>query len=365
MSARKKAISAVLVLLCLGGTGWGAWQLGWHLWAMAEFRAARQALERRDFAQARAHLSGCLRVWPEEGETLLLAAQAARRGGALEEADSLLRQHQRLHGVSEAAAVERQLLQLQSGDMTGADSYLALCDASPETEQTALVLEALIRGGLRARDHVHAMRGVERWLRRSPTGPDHLRGLVWRGDVWLQLGASELAQSDYRAVLAVDGDNDDARLSLATSLVRFAPAEAMDHLEPLLRRRPNDQSVRFQVACCRHNLGHLEEARQLLDELLAEGLDQPALLQQRGAVALDLRQLAEAERWLRRACKLAPDDPEAARALARCLRENGKGDEAAEYEAKVKQKESEWRALYQQLFRETHQLYQETHRPQR
>src|SRR5262249_8218866 len=138
MRAGKNALYLVLVFLCLAGLGWGAWQLGWYLWSGAELRAARQALDQRDFPRARAHLAGCLRACPGDGESLLLAAQAARRGDALEEADGLLRQYQRLYGLSQAVAVERQLLQLQSGDLTEADGYLRYCDTFPEREQTPL-----------------------------------------------------------------------------------------------------------------------------------------------------------------------------------------------------------------------------------
>ena len=53
-------------------------------------------------------------------------------------------------------------------------------------------------------------------------------------------------------------------------------------------------------------MGQLEEARQLLDAMLADDPDRAPVLLERGRLALDMKQPAEAEAWLRRAVARAP-----------------------------------------------------------
>src|SRR4051794_28439670 len=51
------------------------------LLARRHLRAAEQAVQRRDFAQAGAHLADYLRLKPDDTDVRLLAARTARRGG--------------------------------------------------------------------------------------------------------------------------------------------------------------------------------------------------------------------------------------------------------------------------------------------
>jgi tetratricopeptide (TPR) repeat protein len=341
---RQIAVALVLFLLCVGGIGIGAWQIGWHVWGMAEWRAAKQALAQRDFTQARAHLAACLRIWPEDGDTLLLAAQAARRAGALAEARPLLNQYQRLHGLSKAHGTEWQLLQLQSGDVSEAGDYLAYCTAYPEAPETPLVLEALIKGALLASDGADAMTAVNLWLTRAEAPADRVQGLVWRGDVWMQLGYTGNSLRDYREALSLNPEDYDARVRLAACLAGFAPEDALEHLQYLQSRRPQDRAVLLHLGRCRRSLGQFTEASRLFDELLATDPEYTPALVERGRVALDLGQPAEAERWLQQAQAARPSDPTANQLLARCLHEMGKHTQARQYETLAAQGEARAKA---------------------
>ncbi len=74
------------------------------------------------------------------------------------------------------------------------------------------------------------------------------------------------------------------------------------------------------LAVSRHGLGQLDQAQPLLDELLATNpQDVPALIE-RGRLALDAQQPAEAETWLRRAEAIAPDHADVLLSLGRTLR---------------------------------------------
>src|SRR5262245_24426388 len=63
---------------------------GWYGWRAVRFHrdltAARQALAEYDFPEARRRLAACLALRPNDPMALLLATQAARRDGSLDEA---------------------------------------------------------------------------------------------------------------------------------------------------------------------------------------------------------------------------------------------------------------------------------------
>jgi predicted Zn-dependent protease len=86
--------------------------------------------------------------------------------------------------------------------------------------------------------------------------------------------------------------------------------------------------VLLGLARCRHRLGQLEEAQQLLDALLARHSRLPQAVGERGRIALDADRPAEAEGWLRQAVALAPDDRDALYALVQCLQRLDKAEEA-------------------------------------
>ncbi len=337
MSRTKRLL---VLLLLLSAVGLGAWHVGWYAWGKLELRAARAALENRDFAAAQGHLAGCLRAWPHDPETLLLAAQVARRAGDLKEAIRLQREYQQLHGVTEGLALERRLFHFQGGDTQTADTYLAHCAEALDSPETPLVLEALIEGSIRSGDLARAMAAANLWLERARSKADEVQGHVWRGDVWIQIGSAENAMPEFVRAVELDGDNDTARLHWAAALAASDPGQALEHLQRLLQKHPGDPTIRHQVARCRRYQGQLDEAARLLDELLAEYPDDFAVVFERGAVALELGESVPAERWLRRACVLSPDNPKVQRILARCLRQNGKAEEGKEFEERATQTEA-------------------------
>src|SRR5262245_23172616 len=77
-----------------------------HLWAWYHFRAAWYDLQCFHNPQAIRHLQACLRVWPTDGEVLLMTARAARRAGAYEEAAHSLEKYQQARGLDEKSSFE-------------------------------------------------------------------------------------------------------------------------------------------------------------------------------------------------------------------------------------------------------------------
>jgi predicted Zn-dependent protease len=123
----------------------------------------------------------------------------------------------------------------------------------------------------------------------------------------------------------------EARLRLVEALIREEPRQAIPHIEWMRQHHPDDVEVRFETArlCC--YLGQPEEAGKLLDAILALAPNKVPVLLERARVAMDMNQLEDAERLLRHALSLSPDRRDVNLAVADCLRQSGKYDEAKRY----------------------------------
>lgn len=107
------------------------------------------------------------------------------------------------------------------------------------------------------------------------------------------------------------------------------------HFEQLRARQPDNPAVLRGLARCRWDLGQLDEARQLLDSLLAAHPREAEALYDRGRLAMQLDQPAEAEAWLRKAVVEAPHHYEASYSLYQCLQRRGNNEEAAKQLARL------------------------------
>jgi tetratricopeptide (TPR) repeat protein len=316
------AALAVLGAACaVGGTHLRAWY-HWH--------AARRALERYHNDEAWGHLQVCLQTWPKDATTRLLAARAARRTEDFEEAERQLAECQRLDLRSESAMLEWALLQAHKGRLDLVERHL--CHLVDEGHpDTPLVLEALAQGYLRMYRLSNVLACVEHWLGLQR---DSVPALLCRGRAWERVHAYGKAVDDYRRVVQLDAESDEARLRLANALIEGDSEnkyeQATAHLEHLWGRRPNDPEVLVRLASCRANLDRTEEALRLLEALLAEHPDYEPALCGRGRLLLQQGRAAEAESWLRRAVAALPYDHAANYALYRCLiQQPGKEVEAA------------------------------------
>lgn len=315
-------LAAFVSLALLGAAA--AW--GWNAWAAGRsLRAAMAALERRDFAAARAHLADGLRRRPDDPALHLLAARAARRAGLYAEAGEHLDRCQRLVGVTDETRLEWDLLRVQQGELGAAERRLR-STITPEHPQAREVLEALAQGYLKAERLGDALEALALWLGRWPDDP---QALAWRGWVAEHLGNPREAAADYRRALESDAEHFEARLGLARVLLRGHQAqEAGEHFGRLRQSRPDEPDVLLGLAGCRAELDDRDGAVRLLDELLAQHPHHSRALTERGKLALEAGQAEQAEGWLREAVARAPDDREALYRLAQCLRRQGKGPEA-------------------------------------
>jgi tetratricopeptide (TPR) repeat protein len=298
--------------------------------------AARTALERRDFGAAVRELDTHLAHSPNDTAALLMAAQAARRGGDGPAAEAYLARFQAAGGSPAQADRERELRAWQDGRVGDAGRVLAYCRANPDDPAAPLMLEALARGLLAAGPPPLAVACLDEWLARSLSSADRVQALVWHGEALERLGLAPEAAADYRAALAADPNQSEARLRLARFLTRDQPAEALDHFQHLDRETPDRPEVLLGLARCRRQLGDLEAAADVLTRVRAARPDDPEVLIEAGVLAMDRGRPAEAEPLLRRAVALAPGRRDPNVQLLRCLRELGNAAAVRDQEAVVR-----------------------------
>jgi tetratricopeptide (TPR) repeat protein len=324
---------AGLVLLGLGGYPCARYLGAWRHCYLGE-----RALERGDPGQARAQLAACLQVWPKDARVLLLAVRAARRTGALDEAEQHLAACQEAGGVTEETTLEWALLRAQRGEFPQVEGYLRARIEDGRTDPLP-ILEVLTAELMRTRRLTDAEQYLDRWLERKPDDPV---ALVRRGWVAEHLFHDSAAAQYYLHALAVTPDNDNVRLRLAEIQERTGYAtEAVANFERLRGRQPGEPAVLLGLARCRRRLGQPEEARQLLEALLADHPLYAPALSERGRLALDAGQLAEAEVWLRKAADQDPHDRQIVYNLYRCLEQLGKQDEAHAWQERLGQIEAD------------------------
>lgn len=293
--------------------------------------AAHAALDRRDFPAARRELDAHLARSPTDADALLLAARTARRADDPAAADEYLRRFLDAGGTAEEAALEREMQRSQAGEVANAGAVMKFCTDHPDEPTVPYMLEALVRGLMRTGQLRTAFAAVDAWLARPLPPGDKDQGLFWRGQILEAVNRHAEAAAEYRKVLDLDPDHAEARFRLAEYLRTNDPPAALPLLQGLDGATPGRFEVRFALAQCRRQLGDLKEADALLAPLLAERPDDPAVLTEAGALALDRGQPAAAEPLLRKAVARDPNEREAHIQLARCLEETARPAEAREH----------------------------------
>lgn len=304
-------------------------------WAGYHAYAAQAALNRYHSAEALGHFDACFRVWPwsRSSHMHLLAARAARRQGDFDEAGRLLHECQDvLHDNSAEAVLEWAMLRAAMGDLEATASELRNA-ARLDPNRAPLVLEALAEGYLVMSRILDALRTTDTWLTLEPDNPQ-----AWfiRGKIHRQAGAAQAIAADYQRVLELDPQRTEARWWLARALISIGRYnEAYRELEIYGRSHANDADnqahwIEIQVhrAICLRLMERTEEARNLLDSVLAEQPHHGLALLTRGQMLMSQERYAEAESWLRQAVGVLPYDLKAQNALWECLRQQGKTEEA-------------------------------------
>jgi tetratricopeptide (TPR) repeat protein len=320
-----------------------------HLWAWYHLRAAREELRRYHNPQAIVHLKACLQVWPNDAEVCLLVARSARRARVYNDAEHYLEKYQQLKGCDDALTFEQLLLSAERN----VDSVEELCWHYVEQDhpEKSLIMEALARGYLRQYQLPKARLCLEHWLEIEP---DNVQALCLDGQLHLDYEkARAAAVESYRRAVQVDPESEDARLGLTAALLESKLyTEAVEQLDHLLQRHPNNLRVRLELAQCRSKMGDAAEALRLVEHVLAQQSDYAPALALRGRLALDSGQSEEAESWLRQAIARNPNDHDARVNLIRCLRQNDKEEEAEQQQRHLDQREADVKRFNEIITRE-------------
>jgi tetratricopeptide (TPR) repeat protein len=201
-----------------------------------------------------------------------------------------------------------------------------------DSADSLLIMEVLSWEYMWALRLVEARRLLDLLLKNRP---DDFDALVRRGWVAERLSDYETAQSVYAKAVALRPDSDSIRLRLAEIILMKEPKQALEHLHYLRQRRPDNPDVALVLARCQRQLGEFEEARQLLDDLLAKQSRNPGALNERGLLALETRDWDRSEKLLREAVAQDPHDLQITYNLYLCLERLGKKEQAQEYLTKI------------------------------
>jgi tetratricopeptide (TPR) repeat protein len=337
---KHRRLMGVLFGLLLSATA--VYVSGPYLRAGYHYQAGQKALERRAFIEAQKHAAVCLEVWPRGARSHLLAARAARRAGLLDEAQQHLDACPPSPDILEERQLERMLLQVQRGGLAEVDQLLRQ-QVELDHPQSPAILEVLSWEWMRTFQLGEALWATEVWLQRQPR---EIEALVRHGWICEHLSHKIDALEDYRQALALDPHRDPVRQRLAEILLSLhQDGEAAEQFEYLRRKRPEDSAALLGLVRCRIQQSRLDEAEELLDDLLAHHKEVRAALGERGRLALARGQLEQAEAWLRRAVAALPHDKDIVYNLICCLQRQGKDGEAEAYVARLRQIEEDARRM--------------------
>ena len=181
-------------------------------------------------------------------------------------------------------------LHLRGEKREASEELAALLLRSPDLTE-ALCSQARIQ--MELGDYGSAAESWERYHRLA-TGTAETRGAL--AQCYQQTERWAEAESAFRAELAIDLDNDQARLGLGLSLLHTQQhEEAATVLQKYLEKEPSDVTARFGLAVAYQMIGESEEAAGLYEVLVDEGNHQAESL---GNLIALYRQQKDADRLM-------------------------------------------------------------------
>jgi tetratricopeptide (TPR) repeat protein len=323
-------------VLLLAGVGGGLFGLHW--WMRQQLRTARELLADLRFEEAGRLLDDYLRFRPSDAEARLLAAQAKRRAGDPDAAESHLNEFDRLRGRTRASSEERVLLLAERGELGDEEVGLRAELEKKDDAGAILLLEALTRNYMntgRLDDALLCLGDLQKKC------PRHPRALVWRAQVRARQKKWEDTLEDARQALKVRPDSAEARLIWAEANEQVGQTQiAVREYRWLYERGQKSPAVVLGLGRCWQDLAQFVEARQVLDTFLVEQPARADVLVERGRLALREEETTRAEKYFRHAADLDPSNQDALRLLLRCLVEaGGNSAEAARVDDRLRQLE--------------------------
>jgi len=210
----------------------------------------------------------------------------------------------------------------------------------PQSEQ---ILESLAMGCAQVYRLDEASFWTKRLLEQFPRNP---AGRLLDAQTRETLHYRERSLEIARQLVEDYPGNDRARLYLAGLLSRNRRyEEAVEHFRELHRRDPADLVSLLGLVRVLLPLDMLDEAGPLVRRLEEEHLNSTDAMLECGRFAMRQKRFADAERFLSRALRQAPNDYEVHLEMAVCLEQLDRADEARGHLERFKQIEAEMKNL--------------------
>jgi tetratricopeptide (TPR) repeat protein len=304
--------------------------------AQAHWQKAQQLIAERQFVEAGVHLLHCLQSWPYNAEAHFVTARTARRAGELNEWKVHLDRAEILGWPRKQIDLERRLVRAQVGDVW--DVETALIDRlNTQPPEEVIILEALVAGYLATDRLIDVIAFTTPWAERYP---EDWVPLLFHGYAVQRLyGKSGDAAKDFERVLELKPNNPEAHRALALVLTNQGDfTQAIPHFQFCLSSQLNDPAeALFGLATCQFSLGHIDQARQSLEQLFAKNEDHPTGCFLQAKVELADGHLEEALKWLQKSAALSGDEVDVTNAIVHVCRQLGRHDDAARYQRRLEQ----------------------------
>jgi tetratricopeptide (TPR) repeat protein len=270
-----------------------------------------------------------LEACPFNAQAHFLTAQTYRRSGQ----PTLAKPHLDLAAIlrwpKAQIDLERQLERAQIGDIWQLEDSL-LDRANEHPPEEVMILEALVNGLMENDRLVDVMVITSAWIRRFPS--DWLPR-IYRGNARMGLHTNiQESIQDFQWVLDLKPDDGESHLSLAIILTKGGDLEkALPHFQASASRLPHDTRALFGLANCYYSLGKIQEARDVLAQLLATGKESAAGLLLQAKIELNEGAPEKALPWLKKADALAPKEGDIINTMVLVLGQLGQTQEADKY----------------------------------
>jgi len=290
---------------------------------------AQKAIKERDFDEGRKHLQEYLKIVPFNAEACFLLARTYRREQDFRSWRKQLFQASQLQWPQDQIDLEFRLQQAQIGDVWSVEQTLLQDLKAKSGADAELILEALAEGYLKNRSVAHIVQLTGPWMEQFP---DDWLPHFYRATIQYAEGSRREAIEEYRTVLKLNPDHGLAQLLLAGALMDDGQFQEALHLyETYLKENSGDPSALYGVANCHFSLGESNETRKTLRDLLVASPGNVKALYLQAKVLLTDDRPAEALTWLRKAERLAPQEPEITNAMIFVLQRLNRSEEAKKY----------------------------------
>ena len=293
--------------------------------------AAQRALREADADSAVEILQRDADRGAQSSEWNYLMARALRRADRLTDAEQMLARAKQLGWNAQDIRREELLMRARRGEVKKiGDQLLALLASGPSDEIAEEIYEAMAQGFWASYYVGDALECLKYWREWQPNS---VLPRIWIADLYERSKRPEESIAEYRKVLEIDPNNQQALTRLADILLaKLELAESADLFVRLLTLSREAPEGLLGLADCLRRQGRGVEAKELLFEALTLEITQRQAARATGilgTIALEDHDYFRAVELLRESNALEPNDAGFHASLAAALMAVGQEDMAA------------------------------------